>query len=333
MKRFIWVVLFILTAAVGGCGLQTGAQSDPGSHKISIVCTTFPQYDWARQILGDMAQKTDLTFLLNRKIDLHSYQPSVDDIVRISTCDLFIYVGGESDKWVGNALAGATNPDMIVINLLDTLGAGAKPEVPFEWETGHSNDHVHHHDDGRAHNDEGILDEHVWLSLINAEVFCTVITDAISALDPDNAAYYNDNLNTYLNKLRALDAQYAAAVDAAPVKALLFGDRFPFRYLTDDYGIICYAAFQGCSAETEASFDTVVSLVKKVDELGLKSVIITESSDQKLAMTVISNTAGKNQQVLVLDAMQSVTLNDVKNGATYLTMMEYNLSVLKDAFR
>jgi zinc transport system substrate-binding protein len=211
---------------------------------------------------------------------------------------------------------------MAVICLLDTLGAGAKEEEVLEGMQ-----------EEEGEEEEGAYDEHVWLSLKNAQAFCTVITDALSSLDADHAAAYKSNLTSYNEKLSALDAEYQAAADAAPVKTLLFGDRFPFRYLVDDYGLAYHAAFPGCSAETEASFETIVFLADKVGELDLKTVIVLESSDQSIANTIIDNTAGKNQQILVLDSMQSVTESDVQNGATYLSIMESNLNVLKEALQ
>ena len=318
MKRVfaLAIVFLLLISMLPGCG-----QIAKPDGKISVVCTIFPQYDWVRQILGDQAGGFDLTLLLNSRADLHNYQPSVDDIVNISKCDLFIYVGGESDKWVKDALAQATNPDMIVINLLEVLGEAAKEEELLPGMEEEDED-----------DEEDAYDEHVWLSLENAMRFCFAIYMAICELDPEYPEYML-NMMGYTNKLEALDKAYQAAVEAAPIKTLLFGDRFPFRYLMDDYGLEAFAAFPGCSAETEASFDTVVNLAKKADELGLRAVCVTESSDQSIARTIIENTAAGNQQIFVLDAMQSVTANDIRNGTTYLAIMENNLNVLKEALK
>ena len=318
--RLVLLVLAfaILMAPASGCKRTTSNHDG----KISVVCTIFPQYDWVRQILGAKADDIDLTLLLDNRADLHNYQPSVDDIIKISECDLFICVGGESDEWVDDVLKSAKNKKMTVISLLEELGGAAKEEEILE---GMENED----EDG----DEADYDEHVWLSLKNAQIFCTVITDALSSLDAGNAREYQDNLADYIDELKSLDNQYRSAVDAASVKTLLFGDRFPFRYLTDDYGLTPFAAFSGCSAETEASFETIIFLANKADELNLKTVMVTESSDQSIAVTIISNTAGKNQQILVLDAMQSVTADDAQNGSTYISVMESNLAVLKEALR
>jgi zinc transport system substrate-binding protein len=193
----------------------------------------------------------------------------------------------------------------------------------------HSHDHDHNSDDhGHLY---GEMDEHVWLSLRNAVLFCHEIIDALSALDPVNAQIYTENLASYINKLLALDAKYIETLSSTNTKTLLFADRFPFRYLADDYDLHYYAAFTGCSAETEASFITIIFLAGKLDELGLNKVMITESGNTAIAETVINNSNDKNRQILILDSMQSVTAIDVQNGATYLTIMESNLEVLKEA--
>ena len=321
MKRFntiIFISLLLFAAMLSGCG-QTRVND-----KISVVCTIFPQYDWVRQIVGDKAGNMELTLLLNKKIDLHSYQPSVADIAKIAASDLFIYVGGESDAWVKDALKTAINKNMKVLNLMDILGDAAKNEEFVEGMTP---------EEEEGENDEPAYDEHVWLSLKNARIFCSAIAEALSALDADNAKEYTDNLNTYIGKLSALDTEYRAVVNGASIKTLLFSDRFPFRYFVDDYGLNYYAAFAGCSAETEASFETIIFLAKKVDELKLNTVMVTESANQSIAKTIIGNTAAKNQKILVLDAMQSVTADDVRNGATYLSVMESNLNILKEALK
>ena len=312
--------MFLLPAAASAGCTQSGIQRDS---KTSVVCTIFPQYDWVRQILGDKADSMDLTLLLSNKADLHSYQPSVDDIVKISTCDLLIYVGGISDGWVEATLSDTINEKMIVINLLEALGDAVKTEEIVE---GMEDD-----DDNESGDDKDEYDEHVWLSLKNAIVLCNTIAAALVSLDAGNAEAYQNNLELYIGKLTALDSEYRAAVDAAPVRMLLFGDRFPFRYILDDYGIDYFAAFAGCSAETEASFKTIIFLTEKTDEFNLRNIMVTESSDKKIAETIIRESRDKNQRILVMDAIQSVASVDVENGATYLSIMESNLRVLKEA--
>ena len=322
----IFLSLFLLAGVLTGCG-NSGPAAD--STKLSIVTTIFPEYDWVREILGGNADGAEVTMLLDNGVDLHSYQPTADDIVKISACDLFIYVGGESDGWVEDALKEATNKNMVVINLLDVLGDEAKEEevvegMQEEEEAEEEEEHDH---------EEAEYDEHVWLSLKNTEILCGVIADKLAGIDPDHKDAYAANASAYIEKLSALDGEYQAAVDGAGKKTLLFGDRFPFRYLVDDYGLTYYAAFVGCSAETEASFETITFLADKMDTLGLNCVLTIEGTNHKIAETVISNTRGKDQQILVLDSMQATTSDDVKNGTTYLFVMEKNLETLKDALK
>lgn len=334
MKKFkrVFAVFFCLLLVAGilsGCGkaasssasVPSASQSD--DKPLKIVTTIFPEYDWVCEILGDKADNAELTMLLDNGVDLHSYQPTADDIIKISDCDLFIYVGGESDGWVEDALKEATNKEMQVINLLDVLGEQVKEEEVVEG--------MDTEEEESKDEDEPEYDEHVWLSLKNAEALCNAITDALETIDPANKDAYAANAAAYLKKLAALDGEYRTVVDNAARNTVLFGDRFPFRYLADDYGLDYYAAFVGCSAETEASFETISFLSGKVDELGLPCVLTIEGAQHKIAETIVQNTADQNQSILTLDSMQSTTSTDVANGTTYLSVMESNLDVLKQA--
>lgn len=318
------LALAIIVGLLAGCGQQNNTNK---TDKLSIVTTIFPEYDWVKEILGDTAENAEITMLLDSGVDLHSYQPTVDDIVKISDCDLFLYVGGESDGWVKDALKNAPNEDRTVINLLDVLGDSVKEEETVEG----MQEEDHDHEDADEHEEEAEYDEHIWLSLKNAQVLVAAISEALQESDPARKDTYAANSEAYVEKLSALDADYQAAVDSATYKALLFGDRFPFRYLADDYGLDYYAAFPGCSAETEASFETVSFLAGKMDALGLPCVLTIEGTQHKIAETVVQNTSQKNQKILTMDSMQAVTANDAASGVSYLSIMEKNLSVLKKA--
>lgn len=505
MKKIIAIFLAALLVSFMLTSCSPAEEDAGGGKKLKIVSTIFPQYDWVHQILGDKSDDAEMTLLLNSGVDLHNYQPTAQDIIQVSNSDMFIYVGGESDGWVEDALKNASNKNMVVINLLEVLGDKVKEEeikegmehehehdhevnaadvkdrplsdwlgdwstieknlkngdlneyvehqaeenetnaasqksayearwksdytglkitetsvtfgdvtVDFEYAgykivegesgdsvwygfaaktpvdgapkyiafsdhgTGGEEEHEEEEDEaheetahfhmrygnesfealtaiegwgptffpadatgeavaeamsGHGHSHEGENDEHVWLSLKNAQTLTSYIADKLASLDADNAQTYKTNAQAYNTKLSALDTQYQQAVNAASVKTLLFADRFPFRYLVDDYGLDYYAAFSGCSAETEASFETVVFLAEKTNELSLNNVMVIESSDKTMANTVIQNTAGKNQTVLVLDSLQSVTAADVTKGTTYLSVMESNLAVLKEALK
>ena len=322
MKKFtallLTFVLFLSLCPVSGLAEEAG--------KIRVVTTIFPIYDWVREIAGD-SENAEITLLLDSGVDLHSFQPSAQDILKVATCDLFIYVGGESDEWAEDALAEAVNPDMVVISLVEALGENAKAEEIVEGMEAEEEEE----EGEEGEEEEPEIDEHVWLSLRNAQAFTSAIADALAQKDPANADSYRANAEAYRAKLAALDAAYAGAVDSAAHKTLLFGDRFPFRYLTDDYGLTYYAAFAGCSAETEASFETVIFLAKKTDELQLPAVLTIEGKDHRIAETIIGSTADKNRKLLTLNSMQGTTANDIEQGATYLKIMEDNLAVLKEA--
>ena len=327
-RGIVWIVsILLILGCLSGCAGtgNTGSTTRPDvtEKQISVVATVFPVYDWARQIIGEDNPRVALTLLLDKGADLHSYQPTVEDIYKISTCDVFLYVGGASDKWVPDALAQASNPRLNAVNLLETLGSAVKEEESVEGMEPE-------HEDPKPV-DEPEYDEHVWLSLRFAQILCRRIEAALEEADPDGADAYHQNCAAYTQKLQELDRRYAEALAAAPRKTLLFADRFPFRYLTDDYGLSYYAAFSGCSAETEASFETVNFLVDKLDELGLPCVMKLEGSDGRLAETIIENSRAGDAQILELNSLQSVTAQGVEEGASYLGIMEQNLAVLQQA--
>ena len=376
MKKLlsVFTALSLTAGCITACSTNNAPAAD--NKNLQIVTTIFPEYDWVMNILGGNPANAEVTMLLDNGADLHSYQPTASDILKISTCDVFVYVGGESDEWVDDVLKEATNKDMVVINLMDELGNAVKEEEIIEGMEGHDHEHDHdededhehdedhdheedhdhdehdedhdhedhdhedeahddenHDHDHEHHHEEGEVeyDEHVWLSLKNASVLVGAISEAIAKADSANAATYRANASAYIDKLNALDKEYSDMVNAATRDVLVFGDRFPFRYLIDDYSLVYYAAFVGCSAESEASFETIMFLAGKVDENSLTSVITIEGKEHKIAETIISNTATKDQKILTLDSMQTTTMADVKNGTTYISVMESNYEVLKEA--
>lgn len=403
---FMLITALLSTAILSGCAKKAENGETPKSEvstdnnktvdkKISVVTTIFPEYDWVKQIVGEKEERFELTNLFDKGVDLHSYQPTAEDIAKIVSGDLFIYVGGESDAWAKEALKGATNPDLKVVNLVETLGDQIKTEEivegmqhthdhdhehdhehekdekhdhehdhdhekdekhdhdhdhdhehehekdekhdhdhDHEKDEKHDHDHDHDHEHGEEHHHHELeKDEHVWLSLKHAVTLIKEISDKIIALDPENGKVYKANTENYIKNLMELDANFAETVKKAEKQTLLFGDRFPFRYLVDDYGLKYYAAFSGCSAETEASFETVAFLSKKVDELGLKKVLTLENSNGKIANTIVASTKEKNQEVLMLNSMQSVTKEDIEKGLTYYSVMENNLKLIQSVLQ
>lgn len=309
------LVSALMVFAMCSCSANAGGA---GSGKLKVVTTIFPEYDWVKQIAGSNLDNIELTLLCDNGVDMHSFQPTANDIIKISSCDVFVYVGGESDEWVEDALAEAVNKDMKVVNLMEILGSWVVEEEVVEGMEAEDEE-------------EEAYDEHVWLSLKNAQILVTGIADAMGKADPANADTYKTNAESYNKQLASLDAKFEEAVKNAGKDTLLFGDRFPFRYLVYDYKLNYYAAFAGCSAETEASFETIVFLADKLDELGLKAVLTIDGGDQSIAKTIIENTASKDQDILVMDSMQSTTSKDSAQGVTYITIMEYNLATVARA--
>lgn len=314
-----FIIPVLISAALMGCSAPKQKNS---SNKLNIVCTNFSEYDWTREIIGD-TDSADITYLLESGIDIHNYQPNAEDIMTISNCDMFIYVGGESESWVDDVLSNKANKDMKVVKLLESAKDNVQLEEHKEGME-EEEEEEHGHDE-----DEPEYDEHVWLSVRNAEIICDDICNKLCVLDSANADKYKANLSAYTAKLRDLDNDYKEMAENAKVKTLLFGDRFPFRYLVEDYGLDYYAAFKGCSAETEASFETIAKLAEKLDKLELDTVFIIENSSDAIAKSIISSSGNKNARIEKLNSLQSVTSDDIRKGASYLSLMNEDLETLK----
>lgn len=324
--------------------------------KPSIVCTAFPQYDWTLQILGSQADQFQVTLLNHQGADMHSFQPTAANMVSMATCDLFIHIGGYSESWVPAALKSAENQDAAVLTLLDHVDRLEEVSTPgMTPGSRHDHSHSHDHDDSpvetssieadedhdepRYDEDDADADadveydEHLWLSLSCAQDACRAIAGAVTELDPDHAEEYAANLADYSSRLARLDTLYEETVDRAPVKALLFADRFPFRYMACDYDIECFAAFPGCSAETEASFETIVALSEEMSAHQIQAAVILEGSRTDFAKTVIASAGMPKARILTLNSMQSAGQREADAGVTYLSIMENNLQVLKIALQ
>ena len=356
MKKYIGIGLSILVAImmVLGCAKKesTGSsEAESGSSvtesssvaesnseetkKLSIVTTIFPAYDWVKQVVGDN-KNVEISFLIDKGVDLHSYQASAADIAKITDSDLFVYVGGDSDDWAEDIIK--ENPNLNYINMVDSIGEAALAEelvegMQDEEEHDHEGEeHAHEegehaHEEGEHEDGEEEIDEHVWLSIKNAETIVSAIEAKLAEIDPDNKAEYEKNANDYLAKLDELDKEYKDTLSSIQNKTIIVGDRFPFRYLVNEYGIKYYAAFKGCDAGSEASFETVKFLANKMDELNMTDIFIIDGSKGDLAKTIVDNTKDKNAKVLVLDSMQSTKSSD---NASYLDIMKKNLEVLKE---
>jgi zinc transport system substrate-binding protein len=290
----------------------------------------FPQYDWLSEIVGE-SEKIELSLIIQNGTDPHSYEPTAADILAISKADMIVYLGGESDKWVSEALERSDNKDIVRVELSKCEGVELH-DISSASE-GHSHgghDHGHHDHEGHDH---GTLDEHIWLSLNNAKAACKALAEEVSALDENSAKTYAENAKKYIERLDALDGEYKKAVEsiAQEERFLLFCDRFPFVYLLEDYGIEYAAAFEGCSADADADFETVLRLIKEADEHSLSAVAVTESSDRALARTVLSSSAQGGGEIIVFNSLQSVNKGQIAEGISYLSVMEDNLKALRRA--
>ncbi|MBR1458527.1 MAG: zinc ABC transporter substrate-binding protein [Oscillospiraceae bacterium] len=317
----------LLAAAAAGMLLLTGCapqQDAPEADKLRIVCTIFPEYDWMRELTKDVPD-VELTCLAGNGSDLHSYQPTADDIVKIADCDIFVYVGGESDTWVDDALAGTHRDSRQVIAVLDALGGDVLEEETVEGMQAEEEEE----EEGEEEAPE--YDEHFWLSPRCAVQTTALFESALASADPAHADLYRQNRQTYTEALTGLDEAFCGLAEAHPGAVLLFADRFPFRYLTDELGFSYYAAFSGCSAETEASFETIAFLAEKTDELGLPFVCTIEGSDCSIADAVIRSTKTQDQKIITLNSLQSVTAQELSGGMTYLDVMQQNYETLKEA--
>lgn len=333
--KSIGIVLSLFLTLLSGCTGPTTAEQDENV----ILCTTFAAYDWVREILGDTDTFT-CRMLVDNGVDLHSYQPSAQDIMKIADCRMLVYVGGESDTWVSDALAESGNEDIVAISLLDLVGDRALNEVELEGVEGHhhhdhdneDHDHDEHGHEAEITDHDDHYDEHVWLSLKNAIVCTETLADAITKLDSCNSKKYAANAKAYTGKLEALDADYQTMRDTATQTTILIGDRFPFLYLAEDYDIHYFAAYSGCSADVEASVHTVIYLTEKLQEYKLPTIYVVDNGTDSLART-IAESADMTPEILHLSSMQSVTKEDIQKGCTYLSYMEENLQMLKEGLQ
>ena len=317
------LVVLAAAAVLIFCGCSP---ADNGTEGMTILTADFAEYDWVREILGDNPSGIRLERLNESGQDMHSYQPSVKDMVKISDCSLLIYAGGESEFRIDEAAESSDKSPESILSLMKVLAHDPELSERYEGTAGvHDHEHEHHHEE---------YDEHMWLSLKAAPVFIEKITEAICALDPVNSTYYEKNSRNYREKIKALDGEYEKVAEAAREKGdafILVADRFPFVYLTEDYRLSHMAAFPGCSAETEASFATILDLSDAIDNHRPGGVLVLKKSDTALAQTVIKNSSLKELPVLRLDDMQSVTADDVEAGCSFLSVMAENLTALETA--
>lgn len=316
IKSVIFVTILFTVLFLCSCGQTTS--SSVNSFDINILCTGFSQYDWTKNITNTV-DTINVEMLQKHGFDIHNYQPSADDIVRISNCNLIICTGGEADKPVLDIIDSLGENKPIVINMMSEL----ESRLILVDKEHSSNQHIHY-----TFSD---YDEHIWLSLKNADILCKVISDRIISIDPDNTKTYESNTDAYLTKLSELDKKYVSMIDNSSRREIVFADRYPFAYFARDYGLTCYRAFPGCSSETDASFDTILSLSAKIDELNLTSVMTIDGGTLNIDEAIISNSKKTDIKTLSINSLQSVSGDDIQSGLSYISAMENNFKIIKEA--
>lgn len=326
MKKRAICALIILCLLISICSCTAPTQES--DEKIRILCTLFPQYDWLCNITEGV-DDVEVSLIIANGTDPHSYQPTAADIMNISRCDMLVYIGGDSDTWVKKAVERSKNQAITEIALLELEGIELH-DISSASHSHEGHSHGEHSHEGHSHS---TVDEHIYLSIDNACTAVSRLASELCRIDPDNKDIYLKNSMEYTIKLKNLSNSLSADLDAIPEEErfMLFADRFPFVYLLSDYGVHYAAAFEGCTTDVDADFDTVIRLIHEADEHDVKYIAVTESSDKALAKTVISSTKAKNQGILTLNSMQAVTYSQIANGASYISIMEKNLNTVRTA--
>lgn len=316
-------ISFLICSAVLFISILTGcAGADVSDKALKIVCTNFPAYDFVMNIIGEKSTEIEVVYLLEKGVDMHNYQASAEAITQIMSADLVVYVGGESEEWVEDVLDNTDSKELVTVKFMDVVEL--EEEVIKE---GMEHDHSEH----GHHANKVSYDEHVWLSLKNAVRILETLETALVNIDADNKDFYCENADSYKAKIVALDDEFAKITTLADGKVLIVADRFPFLYMAKDYGIEYYAAFPGCSAESEAGFETITFLAEKVKAYNVSTVFQIETSDGSLVETVINASGVQNVKRGILDSMQSVSKEKIDDGYSYFSAMQYNLESLREA--
>jgi zinc transport system substrate-binding protein len=310
-KAILLITLAALLSGVTACRPNKNTATQNQNGKINIIATNFPPYDFVRQIAGD---RVNLAMLLPPGSESHSFEPSPRDIIMIQNSDIFIYTGGGSDKWIDRILQSMNTDNMKILAMIDTVEA-VDEEIVEGME-----------DDGE--DDEAAYDEHVWTSPRNAIRIVQAITGILCETDAANSGYYRQNAAAYMDKLRLLDTAFAEAVSSSKRSVMVFADRFPFRYFADAYGLTYYAAFPGCSTETEPSAATVKFLIDKIRAEQIPVVFHIELSNEQMANTISGETGAKK---LLFHSSHNITKKDFDSGLGYLEIMKNNVENLKEA--
>ncbi len=314
---------------LAGCGTERAegvSEEVQDDGRISVVTTIFPQYDFVRQIAGE---NVELKMLLKPGEETHSYEPTPQDIIAIQNSDIFIYVGGENDAWVEDILESMPEADMRTLKLMDCVDTVEEEHVEgMQEQPGHSHEEEESHED-ETEEEHSVheIDEHVWTSPVNASAIVDKIKELLVQADPENRQIYEENAEAYEAELAELDAEFRDVVDNAGRRLVVFGDRFPFRYFADEYGLDYYAAFPGCASDTEPSAATMAFLINKVKEEEIPAVLKMELSNENIANAIVEATG---TEVRTFYSCHNLTAEEFEDGETYLSMMQKNVETLKE---
>ena len=313
MKSITRITALLTAAATALCLCSCASQNEADnkdSQKLKIISTVFPPYDLARQIAGDNA---DISILLPPGSESHTYEPTAKEIIEIQNCDIFLYIGGENEQWAEKIISSNKSDSVKTVKLIDCVKTLEEAEL-----------HEEEHEEEHSHE----TDEHIWTSPKNEQLMLTAVYDAICEADPENKAVYTKNKDSYNEQLTELDKAYKEAVGNAKNKTIIMADKFPFRYLAEEYGLDFYAAFSSCSDESEPSAAAMTSLISKIKELKIPFVYYLEFSSTKVADTLCSETGASS---LMLHSCHNVSKEDLDKGVTYVDLMKQNLENLKTA--
>lgn len=315
MKKKIVLTLFLIISLSGllmGCnGNNSASKDETMDNKIKVVATLFPQYDFTRQIAGD---KAEVTLLMSPGVESHSYEPSPSDIIKINGSDLFIYTGKFMEPWAQSIIDGIENKNVKILDVSQNVSLDKSEE--------HEDEEEHREADHAAHE----FDPHIWTSPVNAKIMVENILRDLCELDPENADYYKKNAENYLNELTNLDKEFKDIFEASKRKEIIFAGKFALHYFAEEYGMEYEAAFDSCSAETEPSVKVIAELIDEIKEENIPVVYYPELTDPKVARSISDETGA---EMLILHSCHNLSKDELKAGATYLSLMKKNAENLK----
>ena len=332
MSKSTKIIISLMVILLTGLGIILKINSrQSGNARPLIVATNFPAYDFARAVAGDTAE---IKMLIDPGVETHDFEPTPGDIIDIKNSQMFIYNGGESDEWVDDILKNI-GPETKILRMMDAVSVVEEETVEGmetnqeQNETKHRRYEINHsQNETNQKQDEVEYDEHIWTSVRNAQKIINYIKNELIRILPEHEKLFNNNAQNYAEKLADLDVKFQEIVNNGKRKTLIFGDRFPLRYFVDDYNLNYFAAFPGCSEQTEASGETIAFLAEKIQSEKIPVVLKIELSSGAIAETIARETGAK---ILTFQTGHNLSATDFTSGRTYVEIMTENLATLKEA--